>query len=244
MKLEKMDDFFAARIDGYDEHMKSNIEGASGFYTFTAELLPQETKSRILDLGCGTGLELEAYFAMNPSAEVTGIDLSEAMLDALKAKFPGKHLTLIHGSYFDVPLGDRIYDAAVSVESLHHFSAEMKMSLYKKLYASLKDHGIFVLTDYFAESEEREKEYSEELARIKREQGLSGDTFYHYDTPLLVDHEMDILRRAGFSDVRIMKKWGESTCTVLSVLKKGGAVSGTVFPEGHFRYSGLFGFST
>ena len=139
------------------------------------------------------------------------------MLNALKAKFPGKHLTLIHGSYFDVPLGDRIYDAAVSVESLHHFSAEMKMSLYKKLYASLKDHGIFVLTDYFAESEEREKEYSEELARIKREQELSGDTFYHYDTPLLVDHEMDILRRAGFSDVRIMKKWGESTCTVLSV---------------------------
>ena len=45
---------------------------------------------------------------------------------------------------------------------------------------------------------------------------LSDDAFYHYDTPLLVDHEMDILRRAGFSDVRIMKKWGESTCTVLS----------------------------
>lgn len=216
-RLERMEDFFAARVKDYDDHMRTNIEGSLEFYAYTASLLPKEPNSKVLDLGCGTGLELEEYYKLNPYTETTGIDLSEDMLNALKAKFPGKHLTLIHGSYFDVPLGDRIYDAAVSVESLHHFSAEMKMSLYKKLYASLKDHGIFVLTDYFAESEEREKEYSEELARIKREQGLSGDTFYHYDTPLLVDHEMDILRRAGFSDVRIMKKWGESTCTVLSV---------------------------
>lgn len=216
-RLERMEDFFAARVKDYDDHMRTNIEGSLEFYAYTASLLPKEPNSKVLDLGCGTGLELEEYFKLNPYTETTGIDLSEDMLNALKAKFPGKHLTLIHGSYFDVPLGDRIYDAAVSVESLHHFSAEMKMPLYKKLYASLKDHGIFVLTDYFAESEEREKEYSEELARIKREQELSGDTFYHYDTPLLVDHEMDILRRAGFSDVRIMKKWGESTCTVLSV---------------------------
>ena len=215
-RLERMEDFFAARVKDYDDHMRTNIEGSLEFYAYTASLLPKEPNSKVLDLGCGTGLELEEYYKLNPYTETTGIDLSEDMLNALKAKFPGKHLTLIHGSYFDVPLGDRIYDAAVSVESLHHFSAEMKMSLYKKLYASLKDHGIFVLTDYFAESEEREKEYSEELARLKREQGLSGDTFYHYDTPLLVDHEMDILRRAGFSDVRIMKKWGESTCTVLS----------------------------
>ena len=215
-RLERMEDFFAARVKDYDDHMRTNIEGSLEFYAYTASLLPKEPNSKVLDLGCGTGLELEEYYKLNPYTETTGIDLSEDMLNALKAKFPGKHLTLIHGSYFDVPLGDRIYDAAVSVESLHHFSAEMKMPLYKKLYASLKDHGIFVLTDYFAESEEREKEYSEELARLKREQGLSGDNFYHYDTPLLVDREMDILRRAGFSDVRIMKKWGESTCTVLS----------------------------
>ena len=215
-KLERMDDFFAARVEGYDDHMRANIEGSLEFYAYTASLLPKEPNSKVLDLGCGTGLELEEYFELNPCAEMTGIDLSEDMLNALKAKFPGKRLTLIHGSYFDVPLGHRIYDAAVSVESLHHFSAEMKFPLYKKLYASLKDHGVFVLTDYFAESEEREKEYFETLARLKREQGLSDDAFYHYDTPLLVDHEMDILRRAGFSDVRIMKKWGESTCTVLS----------------------------
>ena len=216
IRLEKMDDFFAARVEGYDDHMRTNIEGSSQFYAYTASLLPQEPDSRVLDLGCGTGLELEEYFAMNPSAKVTGIDLSTDMLNALKAKFPGKHLTLIHASYFEEPLGTQRYDAAVSVESLHHFSSEMKLSLYEKLYTALKDSGVFVLTDYFAESEELEKEYFHNLAELKREQGLSDDSFYHYDTPLLVDHEIDILRRAGFSDVRIMKQWSESTYTVLS----------------------------
>ena len=214
MKLERMDEFFAARVDGYDEHMRSNIEGASGFYAYTAALLPQEAECRVLDLGCGTGLELEAYFGMNPSAEVTGIDLSEAMLDALKAKFPDRALKVIRGSYFDVPFGENRYDAAVSVESLHHFSAKMKEGLYRKLHAALKDSGFFVLTDYFAESEALEKEYFQNLEALKKEQGLSENEFYHYDTPLLADHEMDILRQAGFRDVRIMKKWSESTFTV------------------------------
>jgi len=216
VRLERMDDFFAARVDGYDEHMRANIEGASGFYAYTASLLPGKACSRVLDLGCGTGLELEEYFAVNPGADVTGIDLSEAMLDALRAKLPGKNLTLVCGSYFDVPFGEKCFDAAVSVESLHHFSAERKASLYGRLHAALKTGGSFVLTDYFAESEELEKEYFQNLAALKKEQNLSEDEFYHYDTPLLVGHEINILRQAGFSDVRIMKQWSESTCTVLA----------------------------
>ena len=217
-RLERMDDFFAARIDGYDEHMRTNIEGASAFYAYTASLLPRAAGARVLDLGCGTGLELEAYFALNPSAAVTGIDLSDTMLGALKAKFPEKDLTLVRASYFDAPLGEGLYDAAVSVESLHHFPAEMKAALYAKLHTALKAGGVFVLTDYFAESEAMEKEYFRNLAELKRAQGLPDDAFYHYDTPLLAEHEMDLLRGAGFRDVRILEKWGESTCTILATV--------------------------
>jgi tRNA (cmo5U34)-methyltransferase len=214
--LERMDDFFAARLDGYDEHMKRDIEGASAFYAYTASLLPREAGAKVLDLGCGTGLELEELFALNPDAQVTGIDLSSDMLNALRVKFPGKAITLINASYFEVPLGEGLYDAAVSVESLHHFPAEMKASLYENLHLALAEKGVFVLTDYFAESDEMEKEYFQNLAALKREQGLSDDVFYHYDTPLTVEHEMDVLGQAGFRDVRIMKQWGESTYTVLA----------------------------
>ncbi|MDD7688092.1 MAG: methyltransferase domain-containing protein [Clostridiales bacterium] len=93
--LERMSDFFENRLDGYDEHMLTNIESSDEFYPFTAKCLPTEKNCRLLDLGCGTGLELEEYFPLNPSAAVTGIDLSQGMLSALKKKFANKNITLI-----------------------------------------------------------------------------------------------------------------------------------------------------
>ena len=148
--LEKMGAFFDARLEGYEEHQLTAIEGAREFYPFTAGLLPAEPGARVLDLGCGTGLELEGYFARNPAAAVTGIDLAPGMLEALRRKFPGKDLTLILGSYFDAELGEGVFDAAVSVESLHHFTKAEKIPLYEKLHRALKPCGYFILTDYFA----------------------------------------------------------------------------------------------
>ena len=206
--LEKMDEFFENRLSDYDRHMLTDIDGASGFYTYTASQLPTEPAARILDLGCGTGLELEQYFPLNPTAHVTGIDLSKAMLEALAAKFPDKDLSLINASYFDIDLGNERYHAAVSVESLHHFTPDLKLSLYKKLHSSLKPTGYFILTDYFAESEALEKEYFSNLEQLKQEQGITDNAFYHYDTPLTVEHETEILKKAGFSQVKILKSWG------------------------------------
>lgn len=71
------------------------------------------------------------------------------MLSALKNKFSDKDITLICGSYFDIPFGESVFDAAVSVESLHHFTKEEKIPLYAKLHAALKDNGYFILTDFF-----------------------------------------------------------------------------------------------
>lgn len=215
MMLEKMEAFFEARLSGYDEHMLTEIEGAAEFYPYTAAQLPQNAGAKVLDLGCGTGLELEAYFAVNPDAQVTGIDLSGVMLEALAAKFPGKKLELICGSYFSVKLGERVYDAAVSVESLHHFTAGRKLALYQKLWRSLKPNGCFVLTDYFAESEQLEKTGFETLEKLKREEGAEADALYHYDTPLTAAHETALLQTAGFSVVKELKRWG-ATCTILA----------------------------
>lgn len=206
--LEKMDAFFEARLEDYDHHMLTDIEGSAEFYPFTACCLPDAPDSRILDLGCGTGLELEYYFARNPSAYVTGIDLSEGMLAALLEKFPEKHLTLIQGSYFDLPLGDGCFDAAVSVESLHHFTKEEKTGLYRKLYLALKDGGYFILTDYFAHENAFEDFCQAELHRLKAEQGIADEEFYHYDTPLTLAHETEALLKAGFSRVTVLKNWG------------------------------------
>lgn len=214
--IEKMSDFFEARLDGYDEHMMTNIESANEFYPFTAKQLPTAENYHILDLGCGTGLELEEYYLLNPSARVTGVDLSQGMLSALKNKFADKDITLICDSYFDVPFGVSSFDSAVSVESLHHFTKEEKTPLYTKLYKALKDGGYFILTDYFSLSDEEEQMHRQNLIALKAEQGIADDEFYHYDTPLTVKHETEALLEAGFSSVMALQNWG-ATYTIKAV---------------------------
>ena len=206
--LEKMGEFFDRRLPSYDAHMMTNIESAAEFYPFTASLLPKEGSARVLDLGCGTGLELAAYFSMNPSAKIVGIDLAPGMLAELKRKFSEKNITLILGSYFDVPLDENAFDAAVSVESLHHFTKAEKIPLYKKLRAALKDQGYFILTDYFASSDEEETALRTELLCLKNEQGIKDNEFYHFDTPLTVAHECEALSEAGFSKIEVLSAWG------------------------------------
>ena len=209
-KLEKMGDFFDSRTQGYEDHQLNTIDFAKDFYPFTAGCLPKESGARILDLGCGTGLELDEFFNLNPNAKVTGIDLAAGMLEELKKKFNDKDITLVLGSYFEVPFGEAQFDAAVSVESLHHFTKDEKIPLYTKLKDALKSDGYFILTDYFAMTDEEEATRRQELLRLKKEQNLADGEFYHYDTPLTVEHETEALLAAGFSKVEVLKNWGHT----------------------------------
>lgn len=160
------------------------------------------------DLGCGTGLELGYYFELSPTARITGIDMAEALLSALKKKYVDKKLTILQGSYFDIPFGKNCYDAVVSVESLHHFTQKEKIPLYTKIFQSLLVNGYFLLTDYFALSDDQEAFFRQELLRLKLEQGIRDNKLYHYDTPLTVEHEIQALQMAGFSKIDILGQWG------------------------------------
>lgn len=208
--LEEMGAFFDSRLEVYDAHQLQEIDGAAEFYPFTAAQLPAFPGCRVLDLGCGTGLELEFYFRRNPNAYVTGIDLAPGMLGALCEKFPDRQLTLLQGSYFTLPFGEAAYDAAVSVESLHHFTKAQKIPLYDKLHHALKPNGYFILTDYFSVSDEEERSHMAELARLSDAQHIAADGSYHFDTPLTCAHEMEALQAAGFSAVQILGRWGQT----------------------------------
>ena len=142
--------------------------------------------------------------------------MSQGMLAELKRKFVGKDITLVLGSYFDVSLGENVFDAAVSVESLHHFTKEEKVALYSKLHTALKNKGYFILTDYFSLSDEEEQMHRRNLLALKAEQGITDDEFYHYDTPLTVKHESEALVEAGFSSVEVLSNWG-ATFTIKAV---------------------------
>jgi len=158
------------------------------------------------------GLELEEYFRINPSAKVTGIDLAPRILRALDGKFADKDITLICGSYFDVPFGEG-FDAAVLVESLHHFTKEEKNPAVLQAAKCTEGGRILHSDGLFSLSDQEKQLHRAELLRLKAEQGIAGNEFYHNDTPMTVEHEIEALLATGFSSMEVLDHWGP-TCTL------------------------------
>lgn len=196
--MEKMDEFFAARVEGYDEHMLNEVGGCREAYEKMAELIPDNTEN-LLDLGCGTGLELAGIFKRFPNVSVTGIDLSKAMLEKLSEKYSDKNITLINADYFSTDLGRERFDTAVSFQTMHHFSHEMKIGLYKKILNSLKSGGVYIECDYMVETQAEENHWYAENARIRKEMNISEGEFYHYDTPCTIENQIEMFKTAGFA---------------------------------------------
>lgn len=215
--MERMEDFFAARVDEYEEHMLSTVEGCEQAYVLIPSLLPESCR-KLLDLGCGTGLELKQIFKRFPDLAVTGIDLTREMLDKLKQNFPDKEMNLIRGSYFDVDLKLIEYDCAVSFQTMHHFEHEAKIGLYQKIFGALKDHGCYIECDYMVEDQEEEDFYFAENKRIRKELNIPEGEFYHFDTPCTVTNQITMLKKAGFERVELVLRI-ENT-TILAAYKQ------------------------
>jgi len=75
--------------------------------------------NHILDMGCGwgTSCELMAFFGL----EVTGLDINPRFVELVnrRAKRIGHKVGAVQGSFENIP-GDKLYDAALYYESLHH----------------------------------------------------------------------------------------------------------------------------
>ncbi|MDT8716852.1 methyltransferase domain-containing protein [Clostridium sp. 19966] len=216
--IEEMGDFFNKRADTYESHMMNEVDGYEEYYAETARYIPKDKAIRLLDIGCGTGLELEEIFKLNPFVKVTGIDLADKMLERLREKYSHKkdQISLINDSYFHVDYGRESYDAALSVMTLHHFTHEEKLKIYKKLYDSLVEHGMYIETDYTAENQEQEDYFYGELKRIKKENNIK-EGFYHYDTPCTVENIIMLLKQAGFKDVQL--NWRKRATSIITAVK-------------------------
>ena len=210
--LERMDDFFAARVNDYDRHMVKDVPGCKEGYIKMARLLPKTVRS-VLDLGCGTGLELEEIFKAYPNIKVTGIDLTPAMLKVLKQKYPDRDMMLVNKSYFDYDFGIRAYDAAISFQTMHHYPHDKKTALYSKIYSALKPGGRYIECDYMVVEQKDEDCFFQENKRIRKEQNIPDGEFYHFDTPCTIDNQIKMLHSAKFETVEMV--WRMENTTIL-----------------------------
>ena len=211
--LETMGGFFDRRVDSYEDHMRP----WRAYYRWLGELIPAQAET-LLDLGCGTGLELDEIFRLHPDIRVTGIDLAPGMLARLREKHPERKLTLTVGDYLTVPLPPCAFDVAVAFETLHHFPPETKLGLFRRIFAALRPGGMLLEGDYIAESDEMETYLFQELARRRARQHVPEGTFVHFDTPLTLAHELSLLSQAGFT-AEVLGYRGEDSTPMIRAIK-------------------------
>ena len=220
--LEEMSGFFNARAEKYNKVHIEHIGGGIESKHIIASFLPSHI-STIIDFGIGTGLELEGIFKRFPDAEVTGLDIAEDMLRILKESYPGKNINLHCESYLEYDFGNCLYDAALSVMTLHHYDYETKVNLYRRIRDCVKENGIYIECDYMLseyeheDAQELENFYFAEYARIKAAQGIADDREYHYDTPCTVTNQIKMLHEAGFINVK--EVWRRGNTVILTAEK-------------------------
>ena len=189
---EKNKIFFDNKIDEYDKTHEAFMKTKN---ELTKNL--DDNVNNILDLGAGTGLELIELYKKHPAVKVTAIDISTKMLERLKERDFSSNVKTICGNFFTVDFGNN-YDAVISTSALHHFLMKDKLILYKKIYDSLKNGGVFLNSDKIVNTNQEEIDainYYNEFIETKP----------HIDTPLSIEHEIEILEKANFKDITVQE---------------------------------------
>jgi len=205
---EQIVDFFNERAIGYDDHMRETVSDFEGFYySISACIARTQEKIRVLDIGVGTGLELMGIFEKAPNAIITGIDISEKMLDRLKEKYAEylKQITLVKESFLTFPFGKVTYDYIISVMTGHHLLPNVKCRLYERIRKALKNTGKYIEGDYIVNSEEENSIMRKYEEWVKVNKSIKEGSL-HIDVPLSLETQRRLLAEAGFSKVKVIRQ--------------------------------------
>lgn len=120
---------------------KEGLLGAGEWHQFRM-LFPDLIGKKVLDLGCGYGWHCK-FARENGAKEVLGIDMSEKMIkEAMEKNIDPKITYRVCGvEEYDYPKD--AYDCVISNLVLHYI--EDIETIFKKVYTTLKDNGVFLL---------------------------------------------------------------------------------------------------
>src|SRR3954452_11388829 len=167
-----------------DTYLDEMLEEIPGYEGLEAAVADAARGTNILELGTGTGETALRVLAHNPGARWTGIDASEAMLAAAKARLP--ETAQLHVQRLEDPLPDGPFDLVVSVLAVHHLDANAKRDLFTRVCRLTSN---FVLGDVVIPEDPND-------AAIE----IDGV----YDVPDTAADQVRWLREAGFTEVDVL----------------------------------------
>lgn len=210
--VESLPDFFNAVAHLWDA--KFAVDSDSLHRAVAAQFPVTREPLRILDVGCGTGLELAHIFERVPNAEITAMDQAPRMLAELGTKYAARmgQITLFEASCVEWPAGLVDFDYVVSVLCVHHFPPDTKVGIYRDFRRALKPGGAYVEGDQMTDGPAGAEDHGDfERSIANRPGGRIGE--WNYDVTLNFQTNRQLLRKAGFRQVE--RRWREDWTAVL-----------------------------
>ena len=116
-------------------------------------------ESRVLDIGCGSGLDTLVYGDL--SQQVTGVDIFDHP-EWRQIENTHSHIRFIHGNFLSCPL-EGPYDVIIDNGCFHHQTEESLAHYLAKIHHLLPAHGHFVLSTF---SDRLKSTYIDDYQRI------------------------------------------------------------------------------
>ena len=95
---------------------------------------------------------------------------------------------------------------------------DVKLSVYKNIFKSIKPGGRYVECDYMVTEQALQDELLESYVKLKDENGITDDGIYHYDIPCTIDNQIKLMEQAGFKNVEMV--WREGNTTMMVAYKE------------------------
>ena len=125
-------DTFAGRLSVFLNHSRM-------------KLAPPIHGLNVLDVGCGTGSDLELYY--QAGCNVHGIDLSPAMLEVARRKF-GESADLNLCDAANMPFQNEFFDLVHTTYTLHEMYHKHRHAVIREMIRVLKRDGNLLLIDF------------------------------------------------------------------------------------------------
>jgi len=133
--------------ESYPERVRSKVPQYDELEDALAGATEALSATRILDLGTGTGETARRVLAKHPGARVVLVDASAGMLEAARASLPEDRVEKIIVQQLEDPIPEGPFDLVVSALAIHHLESADKQILFRRIAATLKPGGRFVLAD-------------------------------------------------------------------------------------------------
>jgi 2-polyprenyl-3-methyl-5-hydroxy-6-metoxy-1,4-benzoquinol methylase len=142
--------------DNYEDEICCAMRGFSGEHAFfirikakkiealAARFRGDSSRVNLLDVGCGSGL-VEQFLRI-PNAEITGLDVSEPLLEKARENVSGCQFTHFDGQSIDDE--DNTYHLVFAINVFHHIAIKNRIQVLMEMWRVLRPEGILALFEH------------------------------------------------------------------------------------------------